>query len=75
MPLSVIDILFLVTVALLVFNGLRNGFIFSLINLISIPLGLGVAYVFGPQFSVFLEANKLPASPLIAYVALFLARS
>lgn len=71
MPLSIIDILFLVTVAMLVFNGLRNGLIFSLINLVSIPLGLGIAYAFGPQFTAFLAANGLPATPLIAYVALF----
>lgn len=72
MSLSLIDILFLVTVALLVFNGLRNGAIFSLINLIGIPLGFGVAVYFGPQFTALLAANNLPATPLISYIVLFL---
>ena len=47
MSLSLIDILFLITVALLVFNGLRNGAVFSLINLLSIPVAFGVAYYYG----------------------------
>lgn len=71
MSLGLIDILFIVTVILLVFNGLRNGAVFSLINLLSIPLGFAVAYVFGPQFTRLLAANGLPATPLISYVVLF----
>lgn len=71
MSLSWIDILFLVTVALLVFNGLRNGFIFSLVNLIGIPVGIGVAMLFGPQLTKLLAANSLPSTPLISYVVLF----
>jgi uncharacterized membrane protein required for colicin V production len=69
MPL--IDVLFLVTVGLLAFNGFSNGAVASLVNLLSIPLGFAVAYFFGPQFIVALAANGLPATPLIAYIVLF----
>jgi uncharacterized membrane protein required for colicin V production len=71
MSLSWIDILFLVTVALLVFNGLRNGAVFSLINLLSIPIGIAVAYFFGPRFTAILASNGLAATPLISYAVLF----
>src|SRR6266567_5223050 len=71
MSLSLIDILFLVTVALLVFNGFSNGAITSLVNLLSIPVGFVVAYLFGPHFTLLLAANGLPATPLISYVVLF----
>jgi uncharacterized membrane protein required for colicin V production len=71
MSLSLIDILFLVTVVLLVFNGLRNGAVFSLINLLSIPIGLGVAYYYGPSFTALLASNGLSATPLISYAVLF----
>jgi uncharacterized membrane protein required for colicin V production len=71
MSFSWIDILFLVTVALLVFNGLRNGAVFSLINLLSIPVGIAVAVFFGPPFTRLLAANGLSATPLIAYAVLF----
>lgn len=70
-PFSIIDLLFLVTIVLLVFNGLRNGAIFSLFNLLSIPIAFLVAYAFGPQFTNLLAANKLPAIPVIAYIVLF----
>ena len=69
--LSYIDILFLVTVALLAFNGFSNGAITSLVNLISIPLGFAVAYLFGPRFTTLLAANGLAATPLISYIVLF----
>ncbi len=69
--MSLIDILFLVTVGLLAFNGFSNGAITSLVNLLSIPLGFAVAYFFGPQFTVALAANGLPATPLISYIVLF----
>src|SRR5690242_18860972 len=39
MNLSLIDILFVITVVLMVFNGLRNGFVFSLVNFLSVPVG------------------------------------
>ena len=71
MPLSLIDILFLVTVVLLAFNGFSNGAVASLVNLISIPVGFVVTYLFGPRFTLLLAANGLPATPLIAYIVLF----
>ncbi len=71
MSLSVIDVLFLITVVLLVLSGLRNGFVVSLLNLLSIPLALGVAYFFGPQFTAFLATTGLSATPLISFFALF----
>jgi uncharacterized membrane protein required for colicin V production len=72
MSLNLIDILFLLTVALLFFNGLRNGAVFSLINLISIPVAFAVAYLYGPQFTALLAASGLPATPLISYIVIFL---
>ncbi|GAC1648154.1 MAG: hypothetical protein NVS4B12_16390 [Ktedonobacteraceae bacterium] len=71
MPLSVIDILFLITVVLLVLSGLRNGLVVSLLNLISIPLALGVAYFFGPQFTAVLASTGFSATPLISFFVLF----
>jgi uncharacterized membrane protein required for colicin V production len=70
-PFNWIDLLFLVTVVLLVFNGLRNGAIFSLVNLLSIPVALGVALYFGQPFTAFLASNGIGISPLIAYIILF----
>ena len=70
-PFNWIDLLFLITVVLLVFNGLRNGAIFSLVNLLSIPIAIGVAYYFGPSFTAFLASHGIDLSPLIAYVILF----
>jgi uncharacterized membrane protein required for colicin V production len=70
-PFSWIDLLFLVTIALLVFNGIRNGAIFSIVNLLSIPIALGVAIFFGTPFTLFLASNNLGISPIIAYIILF----
>src|ERR1700676_762667 len=70
--MSFIDILFIVTVILLVFNGLRNGAIFSIINLVSLPIGFVAASTFGPQLSSILAANGLPATPIISYIVIFL---
>lgn len=72
MQFSLVDIFFLVTVVLLVFNGLRNGAVFSLVHLISIPVGAAVAYFYGPKFTLLLADNGLQATPLISYVVLFL---
>ncbi|HLI08684.1 MAG TPA: CvpA family protein [Ktedonobacteraceae bacterium] len=68
-----IDILFLVTVVLLVINGFKNGAVFSLINLLSIPLGVIVVIMWGPQFVKLLSANGLTVAPIIAYIILFFA--
>ncbi|EFH87148.1 CvpA family protein [Ktedonobacter racemifer] len=70
--LSVIDILFVLTVLLMVFNGIRNGAIFSLINIISIPIGWFVAYAYGPEFISIMASDGFAATPLIAFLALFL---
>jgi membrane protein required for colicin V production len=72
MSLSIIDILFLVTVALLVINGVKNGALFSLINLLVLPIGFAVIYYFGPTLTVILASSGLPAAPLIAYAVLFI---
>lgn len=69
--ISIVDILFVVTVALMVFNGIRNGAIFSLINLISIPIGWFAAYTYGPEFTAILASDNAPATPLIAMLAIF----
>jgi uncharacterized membrane protein required for colicin V production len=66
-----IDLLFLVTIVLLIFNGFRNGAVFSLINLLSIPIAFGVAYFFGKPFTLFFANNGLLFSPLISYLVLF----
>jgi uncharacterized membrane protein required for colicin V production len=70
-PFNWIDLLFIVTIVLLVFNGLRNGAVFSLINLLAIPIAIGVAYFFGKQFTLFLAANGLSFSPIVSYLVLF----
>jgi uncharacterized membrane protein required for colicin V production len=70
-PLNWIDLLFLVTIVLLVFNGFRNGAVFSFINLLSIPIAIAVAYFFGKSFAMFFANNGLLFSPLISYLVLF----
>ncbi len=70
---DLVDILFIVTIVLLVFNGLRNGAVFSLFNLLSLPAGFIVAKVYGPQFMNLLTANKISITPVIAYIVLFFA--
>jgi uncharacterized membrane protein required for colicin V production len=69
--MNTLDILFLVTIALLVFNGLRNGAVFSLIHLVTLPLAFAGATLFGPSLTALLAAHNLLANPLIAYVVLF----
>jgi uncharacterized membrane protein required for colicin V production len=68
----IVDILFLVTVILLVFNGLKNGALFSIIGLLVLPIGFAVAYFFGPGVTIWLADANLPATPLIAYALLFI---
>ena len=70
-PLSWIDLFFLVTIVLLVFNGFRNGAIFSLAHLLAIPIAIGVAYFFGKAFTVFLASSGLSFSPIVSYLVLF----
>ena len=67
-----VDILFIATVVLLVFNGFRNGAVVSLINLLTIPVGFAVAFVFGPQFTQFLANHGLAlGTPIISYILVF----
>ena len=70
--MSFIDIAFLITVGLLVFNGLRNGAVLSLLGLLGLPIAFGVAYFFGPQFTDFLAQKGFAVTPLIAYIVLFI---
>lgn len=72
-PFNWVDLLFLVTIVLLVFNGIRNGAIFSIVHLLSIPIALAVAIFFGKSFTLFLASNGLSISPLIGYIVLFFA--
>lgn len=71
-PSNTIDILFLVTVVLLVLNGLRNGALLSLIGFLIVPIAFAVAYFLGPRFILQLGSSGLPATPLIAYAVLFI---
>ncbi len=67
-----VDILFVATVVLLVFNGFRNGLVVSLINLLTIPIGFVVAFVFGPPFTQFLARNGLSlGTPILSYILVF----
>lgn len=70
--LSIIDVLFLATIVLLVLNGLRNGFVFSLVNLFSLPVAAGVALLFGPTLTAALAKNGLELNPLVSYILLFI---
>jgi uncharacterized membrane protein required for colicin V production len=72
MSFNWVDVLFVITVVVLVLNGLRSGALFSLINLVSIPIGLVVAYKYGGQFTSFLAGSGLVITPLVAYGILFL---
>lgn len=72
-PFNWVDLLFFITIVLLVFNGIRNGAIFSIVHLLSIPVALAVAIFFGKPFTLFLASNGLSISPLIGYIVLFFA--
>src|SRR5205823_10571110 len=69
--MSIVDILFLVTVILLVFSGFRNGAVISLFSLLTIPIGFFVASHYGPAVTGMLAATGLPVTPLISYIVLF----
>lgn len=70
--LSIVDILFVVTIILLVLHGLRVGFVFSLVNLLSLPVAAGLAWFFGPSFTNWLETHGMVVNPLVSYIILFL---
>ena len=69
---NIVDILFLVTVVLLVFQGLVNGAMLSLISLLGLPIAFVVTYFLGPRVILLLASRGLPATPLIAYAVLFI---
>ena len=71
MSFNVVDILFLITVILLVMNGIRNGAVFSLLSLLTIPLALAAVFYLGPQFTSYLAGTGFSATPLISYIILF----
>lgn len=71
MQIDLIDILFLVTAVLLVLSGYRNGAVFSLIMVPSVPLGFALAGAVGPRFTALLAMWWQPAAPFIAYNVLF----
>ena len=71
MSFNVVDILFLITVILLVLNGIRNGAVFSLLSLLTIPLALAAVFYLGPQFTSYLAGTGFSATPLISYIILF----
>lgn len=71
--LSLVDILFLVTVVILVFNGFKNGAVFSLFNLLSLPIAVIAAITFGPQFVKLLVTQNITIVPLAAYIIIFFA--
>ncbi len=62
--MNTLDILFLVTIVLLVLNGLRNGAVFSLIHFVALPAAFAGAALFGPSLTSVLAAHHLPATPL-----------
>lgn len=68
-----VDIAFVITVVLLVFNGLRNGALMSLVGLLSIPFAFVILFFFGGQFVSMLAQNRLPIAPPFAYGILFFA--
>ena len=71
MSFDLVDILFLITVVILVLNGLRNGAVFSLLSLLTIPLALIAGKLIGAQFISLLAGTGFSATPLIGYIILF----
>lgn len=69
--ISLVDLLFIVTTGLLIFNGLKNGLIAVIAGLLSLPLAFAVAWFFGANLTALLAANNLPSTPVIAYLVLF----
>jgi uncharacterized membrane protein required for colicin V production len=70
--MNIIDILFLVTVVLLVLHGLRYGALHSLISLLTLPIAFAVAYNLGPNFAISLASSGLKVTPLVSYAILFI---
>ncbi|MBX5449138.1 CvpA family protein [Thermogemmatispora sp.] len=75
MPLlfNLIDLAFLTTVIVLALQGFHNGLLASLINLVALPLALGVALLCGPWLTALLASSGVKVAPLLAYTLVFLA--
>jgi membrane protein required for colicin V production len=73
--MNYLDIVLLCFLGLLVFNGVRKGFIISLATLIALILGIWVAIHFSNYISVILEKNLHPSGtwlPLLSFTLTFL---
>ena len=70
-----LDIVILCILGLLVFNGIRKGFIISLATLIALVLGIWAAIHFSNYISVILEKNLHPSGtwlPILSFTITFL---
>lgn len=70
-----LDIVLLCFISLLIFNGVRKGFIISLATLIALILGIWVAIHFSNFISVILEKNFHPSGtwrPVLSFTLTFI---
>ena len=73
--MNYLDILILCFLGLLVFNGVRKGFIISLATFIALILGIWAAMHFSNYISVILEKNLHPSGtwlPILSFTITFL---
>jgi len=73
--MNYLDIIILCILGLLVFNGIRKGFIISLATLIALVLGIWAAIHFSNYISVLLEKNLHPSGswlPILSFTLTFL---
>ncbi len=73
--MNYLDIIILCILGLLVFNGIRKGFIISLATLVALVLGIWVAIHFSNYISVLLEKNLHPSGswlPILSFTLTFL---
>jgi uncharacterized membrane protein required for colicin V production len=66
-----LDMLILITLVIGTLHGWRVGAVVSLISLLSIPIGLGVAWYWGPALAVEFVHLGFPFPILPAYALLF----
>jgi membrane protein required for colicin V production len=73
--MNYLDIVILCFLGLLVFNGVRKGFIISLATLVALILGIWAAIHFSNYISVILEKNLHPSGtwlPILSFSVTFL---
>ena len=73
--MNYLDIVLLCFLGLLIFNGVRKGFIISLATLIALILGIWAAIHFSNYISVILEKNLHPSGtwlPILSFTLTFL---